>query len=54
MFNSIKNVVRFGSFDRIYLLNNMNSLDNYVCDNSFVVVKYLEMYSKYFYVSENY
>lgn len=45
MLNTIKNAMRSDSFDRTHLLNNMNSLDNYVCDNSPVVDKYLEMHS---------
>ena len=45
--------MKSGSFDRTHILKTMNNLDNYVCDNSPVVDKYLEMHSKYFYVNEN-
>ena len=53
LLNTIKDAMKSGSFDRTHLLKTMNNLDNYVCDNSLVVDKYLEMHSKYFYVNEN-
>ena len=47
----IKDALRSGDFNRDELFNSMNSLDNFVTDNSPIIDKYLLQYKKSF-VSE--
>ena len=48
LLNTIKDMMRSGDFDPSILYQSMNSIDNYVCDNSPIIDKYLLKYDDYF------
>ena len=48
LLNSVKDMMRRGDFNTSHLLTTMNSLDNYVCDNSPIVDKFLQKYTDIF------
>ena len=48
LLNNIKDMMRRGDFKPSYLHTTMNSIDNYVCDNSPVVDKFLQKYNDIF------
>ena len=48
LLNSIKDTMRGGDFQQNILHTMMNSIDNYVCDNSPIVDKFLQKYDTIF------
>ena len=48
LLNSIKDTMRGGDFQQNVLHTMMNSIDNYVCDNSPIVDKFLQKYDTIF------
>ena len=48
LLNEIKNSMRSGNYQPLFLHNTMNNIDNYVCDNSPIVDKFLKKYDEKF------
>ena len=48
LLNTIKDMMRSGDFQPSILYISMNNIDNYVCDNSPIIDKYLLKYNKFF------
>ena len=48
LLNAIRDALRAGTYAPNYLHITMNGIDNYVCDNSPIVDKFLIKYEKYF------
>ena len=48
LLNSIKNMLRSGDYDSNHLQITMTQTDNFICDNSPIVDKFLTKYDKFF------